>query len=622
MSSAQDLLEKVKNYDPHADLNAIKEAYNFAEKAHDGCLRKSGEPYFIHPVAAAMVLADMRMDEESIMAALLHDVVEDTDVTEEELRDKFGDGVAFLVDGVTKITKVRYEGRPDQRALASLRKMFLSTSKDLRVVVVKLVDRLHNMSTLEHVKKEKQERIALETREIYVPMARLLGIWNLMKPLDDLCFKFLQPKDYEFISKKQKDFYKNFSKFSEKIKQQLKKAATSAGVEIKISDSEKHLHHIFKSMTSKKGLFDAMSDCFAVKVVVPEELDCYKALGLIHSLGKPRKSGFRDYISMPKSNGYRALHTSVFAENGQTIEFHIRSKRMDEKANDGVAARWYFSRMQGQEDEFIYSWVAQIDKLRQIRGATEEFIQDLKDDVFEDRIFVFKENGEMINLPQGAVVVDFAYAIGSQYGDNFQKAFVNRRARNPLTVLRTRDVVRIDTAKTSSGPKLVWLERARTFHAKEAIKEWLKKNGDCVLRGEEALNDALQMFLTTDLEHEAGMFSKDQYAQIGCGEKLVKDVLKDTYGAEKLLASKSTDHGYSANVCVVSDDRRGLLNDIVRLIAKEGINIVKHLASVDTDTCLVSQELSLEVRDFDQLYRLFMDLRQVAEVNEIGVQRI
>ncbi|MFA6528352.1 MAG: RelA/SpoT family protein [Candidatus Gracilibacteria bacterium] len=633
MAPIDGLIKKIKDYDSDIDPKVIRFAYSFAEKAHKGALRKSGEPYIIHPIETAKILIDMKADQQMIVAALLHDTVEDTGVTVSDIKKNFGSEVALLVDGLTKISSVRYSLQSTRGQIDSLRKIFLRMSKDLRVILIKLADRLHNMRTLQFVSQEKRKRIAKETVEIYVPMARLLGAWDMMSELEDLCFKYLQPNDYEFISKKLSTVRAGNTRYINKLVAELNNAI-QVEVDAEVKSEEKHLYHVYKAFNEKKGLFDVMTDCFSVKVVVPSVIDCYKALGVIHGLWQPRRADFRDYIAVPKANGYKGLHTMVFGPCGKTVEFHIKTLDMYEDAHFGIVAKWYRKRMKWQDEDLSYSWMTQVKDLRKMSGGiNDKFLEDLKGDVFEDRIFVFTDKGRAIDLPEGATVVDFAYAVNPYFGHNFSKAFVNKRIRNPMTVLRTGDVVTIEAAKSASGPDLFWVDRVKTSKARNNIRKWLAMDNEDirVARGMNFLDKSLKIFLCTNFKKEEKKISdyanknyghrgvKGLLADIGTGVIFVKELLRSIYKDDCLLG-KSVNGG-RRQVCLIvkSLDRRGLLNDISRLIAKGGLNIIGYSALVDMKTRLAEQKFTLEVYNFDQVYHLCVDLRYVDEISGVRV---
>ncbi len=621
METLETLISLVKGYDSGADLDAISRAYKFAQEAHGEDKRKSGELYFIHPVATAHILAGMKADDTTIIAGLLHDVVEDTEVTLEDIEKHFGKEMVVIVDGLTKFSKVRYQGNPTARQVASLRKLLLNTVKDMRVVVVKLADRLHNMRTLEFVRPEKRWRIAKETLEIHAPLARLLGMWDMMRRLENLGLKYTEPEQYKLIKNRRDKLYSSLKKYFVKIENDIRQAANGE-MDFEIYEDKKHIKEIHDDVSRVD-----MKSRIAVKIIVDTPLDCYRMLGIIHGLWHPRLADFRDYISMPKANGYESLHTSIFGPKGKRVEFHIRTQEMDDKAQNGVVARWYWDRVHGEKDEFKYSWVSEVKQLKKMSDGDNDFVDGLKGDVFEDRIFVYTEKGDTVDLPRGATIVDFAYAVCTNWGNKLEGAFVNKRYRNPLKRLRTGDVVSVQRSDNGAGPQLVWLDRVKTSRAKDKIRKYFAELGGDDKRGRESLEKVLRCFLGRHLSGEKKHLLKvadgdytsleDLVASVGRGKLSLLSFMEKFYGEEEVLGQKRSNGKYRIGIEVYGHDRPGLLNDISRLIANKGANIVSYSASVDSKTGFVEQDFMLDVDDFESLYRLFVDLWQVKEV--VGV---
>jgi len=633
MLSAKELVNKVKSYDPKADLKAIEAAYKYAENAHKGCVRHSGEPYMIHPTGAAAILADMKVDDKTIMAALLHDVVEDTTSKIDDIKKIFGKEVAFLVDSVTKLSDIYYGDRQTERNLGSLRKLLVKTCSDMRVLLVKLADRLHNMETLKHVPPKKKERIARETMDVYVPLAKLLGIWKVMIELEDLSFKYLAPSDYEYFYKKRLTAKEKRDVFFKKIISDFKHVAKSNGLIVEISLTMDNLYRMYRLRQEKGRFFDFVGESSFINIVVPEVWDCYKAIGMIHSLWLPRQSDFRDYISMPKVNNYKGLHTYVFGPEGKTITFHVKTREMEDSANYGIAAVWYKNRLKNDNDKTGYSWVLEIKNLQKMYGTDIDFVREVKGDLFGDRMLVFTKQGRVINLPEGANVADFAYSIDSNIGNRLGKVFINKRIRNPLKTLRTGDVVEIEMTKDVKGPDIIWLDRVKTGKAKGEIRKWLAKNGDAQERGTRLLSENLRTFLGKSFEKEylyikEVVFSKTKFdtvadlvSALGNGEVSVKNVLIQLYGESRILGKKLISGKNMVCLKIYSSDRPGLLNDITRLMAKKGLNILDTNISVDIKTRTAEQIFILEVSDFDQIYHLYIDLKQIEDITNVKVVR-
>lgn len=458
------------------DKNLIKKAYDFAEKAHNGQLRKSGEPYFTHVANTALNLADLEMSPTVIAVGLLHDVLEDADVTEEELKKEFGDEIVDLIEGVTKLGKVKYKGV--ERNVENLRKFFISVAKDLRVLVIKLADRLHNIETLEHVRPDKQKRIALETLEIYAPLADRLSMGRLKGKLEDAAFKFAYPKEYEQVKKlllgKKEVEEKYLIEVKDKIIEKIKNAKIKNAI---IDYRQKHLYSLWKKLQKYDMNIDKIYDIIALRVMVNNVSDCYHVLGLIHGEWTPVPNRIKDYIASPKTNGYQSLHTTIFTGTGGIAEIQIRTHEMHEKAENGIAAHFIYKE-RGQAEKTIpkqLEWVNQLHDLNQIKENPEKFLKSIKMDFFKDRVFVFTPKGDIIDLPEDSSIIDFAYAIHTDLGDHVQGAKVNGKNASLGTKLQTHDIVEIQTNK-NSNPSSKWLDYAKTSLARRRINIYLKSN--------------------------------------------------------------------------------------------------------------------------------------------------
>jgi len=473
------LFEALEIYNPKANLKKIEEAYLFSKKAHGGQFRKSGEAYIEHPLAVAVLLTQLHVDESTVMAALLHDVPEDTSYTLEDVRENFGKDVASLVYGVTKLSKVKYKMDMEQYQVDCLRKMFLMLSQDLRVVLIKLADRLHNMRTLMAVRPEKRVRIAKETLEIYAPLADRLGIWSFKWELEDLCFQHLFPLQFDKLTH---ELYLGQKQREKLILQIQKVLSKSIKEELKLKDLEisgraKHLYSIFRKMERKHKTLDEVYDLFAIRVVVEKVSDCYAVLGIIHELWKPKADRFKDYIAAPKSNGYRSLHTTVFCFGGTLVEFQIRTREMHEQAEHGVAAHWIY-KDKGKSQVVSgknLNWLKRLKDLQENIQDSKEFVEGVKVDLFETRMFVFTPDGDVKDLPEGANAIDFAFAVHTSVGYRCQGAKVNGKIVRLDQPLKTGDVVDIITSKTIIGPKRDWLRLVVTIRAKNRIKAWFRR---------------------------------------------------------------------------------------------------------------------------------------------------
>ncbi len=468
------VLDKVKENDPHADTTVIELAYELAFKAHDGQLRRSGEPYIQHSLHTAYVLAQIKADLNTIAAGLLHDVPEDTDYTLEDIEKIFGKDIEFLVEGITKLSKIKYRGI--ERYAENLRKMFLAMANDPRVVLIKFADRFHNLRTLEALPREKQERIARETLDIYAPVAGLLGIWRLKWQMEDICFKYLHPDEYKKLEYKYEVEKKaERHKYIQKVKTVLNQKLDEARIEHEITGRFKHLYSIYKKMHRKDRKFDEIYDVFALRVIVPTVADCYKALGIIHTVWKPMISRFKDYISVPKPNGYRSIHTTVFGPNGKATEFQIRTKEMNEEAMYGISAHWYY-KQKGSSDtpDKQMGWVKEILDLQKNTKDTYDFVNQVKFNVFQNRIFVLTPKGDVYDLPEGSTAVDFAYAVHTDIGNQCTGAIINDKMSPLDTKLKNGDLVEIIIDKKRKTPSQDWLDFVKTHRAKSRIKQFSK----------------------------------------------------------------------------------------------------------------------------------------------------
>ena len=452
----QMLIARVKKYHPSDDISMIEKAYKVASKAHEGQFRKSGEPYIIHPLYVAIILADLEMDKETIVAGILHDVVEDTVMTEEQITEEFGAEVAQLVDGVTKLANIplssgtgsESDARLEMQA-ENLRKMFLAMAKDIRVIIIKLADRLHNMRTLKYQKPESQQRIAKETLEVYSPIAQRLGISKIKVELDDLALKYLEPEAYYDLVEKIAVRKSEREKYIENIVQEVKKHIENAGIKAEIDGRVKHFFSIYKKMKNQNKTIDQIYDLFAVRIIVDTVKDCYAALGVIHEMYKPIPGRFKDYIAMPKANMYQSLHTTVIGSSGQPFEVQIRTFEMHKAAEYGIAAHWKYKeasdgkKVETQEEEKL-TWLRQILEWQRDTSDNREFMNLLKNDLdlFSDNVYCFTPSGDVKNLPAGSTPIDFAYSIHSAVGNRMVGARVNGK------------LVTIDYVITETGWKL------------------------------------------------------------------------------------------------------------------------------------------------------------------------
>ncbi len=498
------LLKKIKSYNPKADFELIKKAYYFAEKAHHGQKRKSGEDYIIHPLYVAYYLAEMKLGSITIAAGLLHDVVDDTEVTNEEIQKEFGKEIAFLVEGVSKLGKIKYRGI--QRYVENLRKIFLAMAEDIRVILIKFCDRLHNLKTLSYLPPEKQKRIALETLEIYAPLCHRLGIGDLKGRLEDIAFSYAYPKEYKKLINQVKERYEQREKYLKKVRRVIEKELKKAGVDIiEIHSRSKRYYSLYQKLLRYDNNLDKIYDLVALRIIVKNVKDCYRALGIIHKLWKPLPGRIKDYIAVPKPNNYRSLHTTVFCLDGKITEFQIRTPQMHKEAEFGIAAHWYYTEQKGlvsQIKRFVtkppekkLKWVRQLQEWQRETKelSPDEYLKSLKIDFFKDRIFVFTPKGDVIDLPEGATPVDFAYAVHTEIGNKCAGAKVNEKMVALSYSLKNGDLVEIITDKKRE-PSQDWLKFVKTNMARSRIKSWFRKKTqpNHLVKGKQILDQAIQ----------------------------------------------------------------------------------------------------------------------------------
>ena len=493
----QELIASIRRYHPSDDISMIEKAYHVADDFHKEQKRKSGEPYIIHPLCVAIILADLEMDKETIAAGILHDVVEDTVMTLDELGKEFGEEVALLVDGVTKLTQLSWSMDKMELQAENLRKMFLAMAKDIRVIIIKLADRLHNMRTLQYMKPEKQKEKARETMEIYAPIAHRLGISKIKIELDDLSLKYLQPDVYYDLAEKislKKDARESFVK---SIVDEVQEHLNEAVIVAKVDGRVKHFFSIYKKMVNQNKTLDQIYDLFAVRIIVDSVKDCYAALGVIHELYKPIPGRFKDYIAMPKPNMYQSLHTTLIGSNGQPFEIQIRTYEMHRTAEYGIAAHWKYKESgsgqvaAGKEEEKL-SWLRQILEWQKDMSDNKEFLNMVKGDLdlFSDSVYCFTPSGDVKNLPSGSTPIDFAYSIHSAVGNKMVGARVNGKLVNIDYVIQNGDQVEVITSQNCKGPSRDWLNIVKSTQAKNKINQWFKTElkEDNILRGKEMVD--------------------------------------------------------------------------------------------------------------------------------------
>ncbi|MFH5182271.1 RelA/SpoT family protein [Paenibacillus sp. TAB 01] len=492
----EQLLEKAAGYVKENDLKRIREAYEFAEQAHSGQVRKSGEPYILHPLAVAEILVNMQMDTTSIIAALLHDVVEDTTVSLETVEAKFGKTCAMLVDGLTKLEKIKFKSKEEHQN-ENYRKMFVAMAQDIRVILIKLADRLHNMRTLKHQSEEAQRRIADETLEIFCPIAHRLGISAIKWEMEDIALRYLNPQQYYRIVNLMQKKRAEREKYIDDVISTVNEKLSEMGIESDISGRPKHIYSIYKKMTARNKQFNEIYDLLALRIIVDNIKDCYATLGIIHTLWKPMPGRFKDYIAMPKPNMYQSLHTTVIGPKGEPLEVQIRTFEMHKTSEYGVAAHWAYkegSMVPSGSFEDKVGWFREILELQQDTENASEFVESLKMDFFSDLVFVFTPKGEVIELPAGSVPLDFAYRIHTEVGNRTIGAKVNGRIVPLDHRLKTGDIVEILTSKHSYGPSQDWIKLAQSSHARSKIRQWFKKEKreENVEKGKDAIERELR----------------------------------------------------------------------------------------------------------------------------------
>ncbi|MEK9166952.1 MAG: RelA/SpoT family protein [Patescibacteria group bacterium] len=600
MSLFKELSHVIRTETSGLNLDRIKRAYDFAEMAHEGQFRKSGEAYIVHPTETAKILAGLHVDEDTIIAGLLHDVPEDTKYTVEDLEKNFGKHVSQLVYGLTKLSKVHYKYSMDDRQVHSLQRMFVETADDPRVIVIKLSDRLHNMKTLQYLRPEKQQRIAKETLEVFAPLANLFGIFELRHQLEDLCFFYLQPEEYSKIESYVHDHDMKRKNHISKTLKMLERHLGKSGLKVELKGRPKHFYSIYKKTVVEQKMLQDIYDYFAVRVLTENLNDCYLALAKIHEIFKPKPGRFKDYIALPKGNGYQSLHTTVIGPEGKLMEIQIRTKEMDERAEYGVAAHLLYKKNKNSYLE------KSIDIIKNYKNPG-QFIDGLQDDILQNRIYVFSPSGELVDLPEGATCLDYIYATELPVDTKVMKVMVNGKYYSLIGELKSGDYIEIIyTNKKSMGPERWWLEHVRTATAKDKIQDFFKRKS---LETKLDLGEKL-LQQTLDYENHGPVYQIAEWrtnkatkafkvetfsnilSKIGEGTLNANEVYKEMfpdlqlglwneikkfYGifAKKFFRVNPDSQKYKIKIFIEAYDRKGLLKDLIDPFYKLGIPILK-----------------------------------------------
>ncbi|MEG0918317.1 MAG: bifunctional (p)ppGpp synthetase/guanosine-3',5'-bis(diphosphate) 3'-pyrophosphohydrolase [Anaerovoracaceae bacterium] len=559
MESRQEFLDSILEINPNYDTELLGKAYDIASKMHEGQLRKSGEPYLIHPIAVVIILAELGMDEDTLVAGLLHDVVEDTEYTKEQLVEEFGEEVGLLVDGVTKLGSLVFENNEERQA-ENLRKMFLAMSKDIRVLIIKLADRLHNLRTINYMSESKIREKCNETLDIYAPLASRLGIYSMKFELEDISLKYLYPDTYKELSKQVNARKEERKQNVENIISDIKEALDDFDLKYEIAGRTKHFYSIFRKMKFQNKQLEEIFDLTAVRIIVDSVKDCYSVLGIVHTLWTPIPGRFKDYIAMPKPNRYQSIHTTVIGDTGAPFEIQIRTTEMHRIAEFGIAAHWkYKEGVSESQEEVKLAWLRQSLEWQKELDNPAEFLETLKVDLFENQVFVFTPRGEVIELPAGATPLDFAFKIHTEVGAKCVGAKVNGKMVTIDHTLENGDIIEIVTSANSRGPNIDWLKIAKSSTARTKIRQWLKKENktDEIDKGKVIIDkyvrkknydpkDVLKNSYISKAVKELGMRDTDElYTQVANGGTVVSKVagvIIELYNLDKHEAAKKVEN--------------------------------------------------------------------------------
>jgi len=633
------IIKKAASYLPSLDERRLWRTYNLAKKAHQGQKRKDGEPYLSHPIAVADILTDLYADEDTLVAALLHDVVEDTTYTIAQIGKIFGKNVLNLVDGVTVLNKALYPFDKKTRKVESLKKFFRLSKKDLRVILIKLADRLHNMRTVKALTDKRRIKLATENMDIYIPIANLLGIWKIKNELEDLSFECLKTTQFKKIRELRRTYLEETKEISDKTVKLFSNALKQNGFRATIVPQDRSLLYYYLKYSATGNRNETFRN-LSFNVIVPRKLDCYTVLGILHALFKPRYSRIKDYIATPKANNYRSLHTVVFGVNGIPTSFRIRTAQMHKINEYGILSNIHkYSVKNPQKASLLIrektKWLQKVLEISDELPSDQNFLNSLKMDVLNNRIFAFTPKGDIIDLPEGATILDFAYALHSDIGDRTRGAEVDGLATPLSQQLQTGDTVKIVTGE-KPAPKLEWLNLVRTNEAKHKIKTFFKQEGSdkSYKAGKRLLEQTLEHFQKTSLadvpsEKTANAVKefgadnlKDLMIMIGKGEVLPRNVLNAIYSKEEMFRRKSHSKGkktthelYAVQVLIGFRDRIGLFRDIATTVSRYNVNIVKIFVKNPGDKGKEGQmELTIEIRELDELMDILTALEQIQNI--------
>jgi guanosine-3',5'-bis(diphosphate) 3'-pyrophosphohydrolase len=651
--SIDDTVKAIKRYMPNFGENKFRDAFLFAALSHQGQYRRDNTPYISHPVETVRILSSIHADEDTLIAAVLHDVPEDTKGTIRDIERRFGKNVAYLVDGITKLAKVHYQHDMAKRQVDSLKKLFIHTASDPRIILIKLADRIHNMRTLQYISKpQKRIRIARETLEIFVPIANLIGIEEFKSELEDLCFKYLFPEDYESLSERlNRSRLKNapiVDKTIKTLEEEFRKRKLIASVHPR----QRNIYAIYKRIIRDERGIDEYDDLISLRILVQSEDDCYKALGILHSIFKPKPGKFKDYIAVPKNNGYQSLHTSVFGMDGMTSEFQIRTNQMHLEAEHGIAAHFYYgesaAKSKSLERDKRNYWAEKIKSMQHRKLVDEEFMEDLKLDIFSNRMFVFTPKGDVVDLPQNATAIDFAYAIHSEIGDKAEMAEINGKLTMLASELNNGDTVRIVQSKNKNkAPDRRWLNFVKTNAARNRIKDYFKKipKAKKIEIGRDLLQkefDRCGLGLISEIpplklkkfinNHKNINSFDDILMKVGEGTLSTLEFIDEVYklgnsptiGFMNMFevhykeSPESKDLVTNVLIKITSIDAVGQLHKILRIVNKFNINAVKTLAYLSFWKKDFICKIKLQAHNFTEISNIMASLEQIDGVKMVG----